>query len=65
MKLNHRHWGVACLVADGMKNREIAALMGTTEHMIKNYLCTIFDETGMFGRLELALWYMKDQYERN
>jgi len=39
-----------------MTNKEIAKDAGTTENMVKNYLRVIFDKTGMFSRLELALW---------
>jgi DNA-binding CsgD family transcriptional regulator len=27
--------------------------------VVKNYLRTIFDKTGTWTRLELALWYLK------
>ena len=44
-------------VAEGCKNREIADSMGTTEHMVKNYLRVIYDKLGLWNRVELALWY--------
>ena len=53
---------VIALVAQGLKNREIATVTGTTEFVIKNYLRTIFDKTGMWNRVELALWYVKQEY---
>lgn len=45
-------------VAAGLKNREVAALVGTTEHVVKNYLRVIYDKLGVANRLELALWYV-------
>ncbi len=45
------------LVAEGLKNAEIAHRIGTTEHVVKNYLRVIFDKLGVWTRLELALWH--------
>jgi len=45
------------LVAQGLKNREIAQITGTTEHVVKNYLRSIYDKLGLWNRVELALWY--------
>jgi DNA-binding NarL/FixJ family response regulator len=49
------------LVAEGCKNREIANSLGTTEHVVKNYLRLIYDKLGMWNRVELALWYVARQ----
>jgi len=51
-------------VAEGCKNREIADAIGTTEHMVKNYLRVIYDKLGMWNRVELALWHVARQNER-
>jgi len=45
------------LVAQGLKNREVANEIGTTEHVVKNYLRIIYDKLGLWNRVELALWY--------
>jgi DNA-binding NarL/FixJ family response regulator len=45
------------LVAQGLKNREVADEIGTTEHVVKNYLRIIYDKLGLWNRVELALWY--------
>lgn len=45
------------LAAQGLKNREIADAIGSTEYMVKNYLRVIYDKIGVWNRLELALWY--------
>jgi DNA-binding NarL/FixJ family response regulator len=47
---------VATLVWEGLMNREIAKLIGTTEQVVKNYLRTAFDKLGVWSRLELALY---------
>jgi len=44
-------------VAEGLKNREVAQAIGTTEHVVKNYLRVIYDKLGLWNRVELALWY--------
>ena len=51
------------LVAQGLKNREVATEIGTTEHVIKNYLRTIYDKLGLWNRVELALWYEARRHE--
>jgi DNA-binding NarL/FixJ family response regulator len=51
------------LVAQGLKNREVAISIGTTEHIVKNYLRTIYDKLGLWNRVELALWYEARRYE--
>jgi len=45
------------LVAQGLKNSEVANEIGTTEHVVKNYLRVIYDKLGLWNRVELALWY--------
>ncbi len=46
---------VSC-VTQGMKNKEIALRVGTTEQVIKNYLRKVYDKLGVADRLELALY---------
>ena len=47
---------IATLVWEGLTNREIAKIIGTTEQVVKNYLRTAFDKLGVWSRLELALY---------
>jgi DNA-binding NarL/FixJ family response regulator len=47
---------VSTLVWEGLTNREIAKIIGTTEQVVKNYLRTAFDKLGVWSRLELALY---------
>ncbi len=46
---------VSC-VTQGMKNKEIASEVGTTEQVVKNYLRKVYDKLGVSDRLELALY---------
>ena len=54
---SEREYRIIELVAQGLKNRDVASEVGTTEHVIKNYLRVIYDKLGLWNRVELALWY--------
>jgi DNA-binding NarL/FixJ family response regulator len=58
---SEREQRVIQLVAQGLKNREVASEIGTTEHVVKNYLRVIYDKLGLWNRVELALWYESRQ----
>jgi DNA-binding NarL/FixJ family response regulator len=60
---SEREQRVIALVAQGLKNKEVASEIGTTEHVIKNYLRTIYDKLGLWNRVELALWYEARRFE--
>ena len=45
-------------VTQGLKNKDIAMEVGTTEQVVKNYLRKIYDKLGVSDRLELALYSM-------
>jgi len=53
--LTRREEDVVRLVADGLKNREIAKKLNVAEHSIRNYLYRIFDKLGVSTRVELIL----------
>ena len=55
-QLPHREAEVARLVADGLTNREIALVLGTSPHTVRNQLSRIFERLGVSSRLELAMW---------
>jgi DNA-binding NarL/FixJ family response regulator len=55
-RLTNKEAQVATLVWEGLTNREIAKLIGTTEQVVKNYLRNTFDKLGVWSRLELALY---------
>lgn len=52
------------LVAKGFTNTVIGAKMGITESVVKNYLRVIYDEVGVWNRLELTLWYNAHREQR-
>jgi DNA-binding NarL/FixJ family response regulator len=62
--LNKREQEIVALVAEGLKNHEIAERMGTTEGVIKNYLGVIYDKLGLWNRVELALWHLTRSSKR-
>jgi DNA-binding NarL/FixJ family response regulator len=55
-RLTAREIQIATLVWEGLTNREIAGLVGTTEQVVKNYLRNAFDKLGVWSRLELAMY---------
>ena len=55
-QLTRHELRVIALVVQGFRNREIASQTGMAEHSVKNSLRRIFDKTGVFDRLELALF---------
>jgi DNA-binding NarL/FixJ family response regulator len=46
---------VAILLWQGLTNREIGKIIGTTEPVTKNHLRSTFDKVGVWSRLELAM----------
>ena len=60
---SQRQQQVIVLVAQGLKNGEVAKAIGTTECVVKNYLRAIYDKLGLWNRVELALWYEARQHE--
>jgi len=62
--LTEREFQVVILVSLGYKNCEIGRHLGTTEHVIKNYLRSIFDKVGCWNRVELALRYVHEEIEQ-
>lgn len=55
-RLTPKEMRIVALIVQGCKNREIAMRLKTTEQVIKNYLRSIYDKTGVSDRLELALF---------
>ena len=54
--LNLMESQISILVSDGLTNREIGKIVGTSEQMIKNHLRSAFDKLGVWSRLELAMY---------
>lgn len=55
-RLTPKEMQIVALIVQGCKNKDIADQLGTKEQVIKNYLRSIYDKTGVSDRLELALF---------
>jgi len=55
-RLTPKEMQIVALIVQGCKNKHIAIQLGTKEQVIKNYLRSIYDKTGVSDRLELALF---------
>ena len=54
--LTQRQGQIVSLVAQGLKNKEIAFSLGITEGTVKVYLYKLFKKLGMNDRLDMALY---------
>jgi DNA-binding NarL/FixJ family response regulator len=52
-----RQIDVLDLVIEGLKNKEIARCLSTSEHIIKNDLRRIFDLAGCDSPVEVVVWW--------
>ena len=55
-RLTPKEIQIAILVWEGLTNREIGKIVGTSEQVIKNHLRSTFDKLGVWSRLELAMY---------
>jgi DNA-binding NarL/FixJ family response regulator len=60
--LTPRQGQIISLVAQGLKNKEIAFSMGITEGTVKVYLYKLFKKLGMNDRLDMALYGRKNLF---
>jgi DNA-binding NarL/FixJ family response regulator len=60
--LSTREGQLISLVAQGLKNKEIAFLLGLTEGTVKGYLHKLFKKLGMNDRLDMALFGLKNLF---
>jgi DNA-binding NarL/FixJ family response regulator len=58
VRLTEKELLIIAGVTQGMKNKDIAHEVGTTEQVVKNYLRKVYDKLGVSDRLELALYCM-------
>jgi DNA-binding NarL/FixJ family response regulator len=58
VKLSSKELRIISGVTQGLRNKEIALEVGTTEQVVKNYLRKVYDKLGVSDRLELALYCM-------
>jgi DNA-binding NarL/FixJ family response regulator len=56
--LTRREDEICSLVAEGLKNREIAQVLNLSEHTVKNHLFRIFERLGISSRTELILYVL-------
>lgn len=64
-RLSDKELLIISCVTQGMRNKEIAGEVGTTEQVVKNYLRKIYDKLGVSDRLELALYCIHHQLLKN
>lgn len=60
VQLTRREAQLVALLAQALKNKEIAATMNVTENTVKAYLSRLFQKLGVKDRLELALYGLKN-----
>jgi DNA-binding NarL/FixJ family response regulator len=60
---SRRQLRVIELVAQGLKNKDIAKELRISEYVVRNYLEKIYDKIGVSNRVELALWYWARRQE--
>jgi DNA-binding NarL/FixJ family response regulator len=59
--LTQREETIVYLVAEGMRNREIAQQLRLSEHTVRNYLFRIFEKLGISSRSELILYTLEQR----
>jgi DNA-binding NarL/FixJ family response regulator len=65
IKLSTKELQIIAGVTQGLRNKDIAQEVGTTEQVVKNYLRKIYDKLGVSDRLELALYCMHHRLLEN
>jgi DNA-binding CsgD family transcriptional regulator len=60
VSLTRREGQLVGLIAQGLKNKELAYALGITEGTVKVYLSRIFKKLGVNDRFELALYALKN-----
>jgi DNA-binding NarL/FixJ family response regulator len=54
--LTHREREIVSLIAEGLRNHQIASHIGIAEKSVRNQLSSIYDKLGVNDRLELAVY---------
>jgi DNA-binding NarL/FixJ family response regulator len=60
-RLTQKELAIISCITRGMRNKEVAYQIGTTEQVVKNYLRKIYDKLGVADRLELALYCLHNK----
>src|SRR6201996_6900339 len=63
-RLSDKELAIIACITRGMRNKEIAYQIGTTEQVAKNYLRKVYDKLGVSDRLELALYCLHHQIHK-
>jgi DNA-binding NarL/FixJ family response regulator len=63
-RLSPKETAIITCITQGMRNKEIAFQLGTSEQVIKNYLRKIYDKLRVADRLELALYGLQNKITR-
>ncbi len=64
-RLSPKEITIITYISQGKRNKEIAHHIGTSEQVIKNYLRKIYDKLGVSDRLELALYSLHHDLQKN
>jgi two-component system nitrate/nitrite response regulator NarL len=64
ISLSKRQSELVGLLVQGLKNKEIAGVLGISEGTVKAYLTTLYEKVGARDRFELALFGLKNQSAR-
>lgn len=62
--LNPRQFRLVVFLSKGLTNKQIARRVGTTQGVIKNCFHVIYEVTGAWKRLELAIRFNRERGER-
>jgi DNA-binding NarL/FixJ family response regulator len=65
VKLSAKELQIIAGVTQGLRNKDIAQEVNTTEQVVKNYLRKVYDKLGVSDRLELALYCMHHKLLEN
>jgi DNA-binding NarL/FixJ family response regulator len=60
VRMSAREEQLVRLLAQGLKNKELATALGLTEGTVKQYLCKLFKKAGAKDRFELALFGLRN-----
>lgn len=60
LKLSRRQKQLIGLLVQGLRNKEIAAMLGISEGTVKAYLTTLYERVGAKCRFELALFGLRN-----
>jgi two-component system, NarL family, nitrate/nitrite response regulator NarL len=65
VRLSKRQSELIYLLTQGLKNKEIAKILGISEGTVKAYLTALFEKVGAKDRFELALFGLKHLHDFN